>query len=72
MLVWAGKLRPGAEAKAGTDVTSSDYLERTTISFMSWTDVAGYFENQVYEILVARLIATAKRHERPQDPPSQT
>ncbi len=61
VIVWAGKLHPTAVAKNEDEICAEDYQERTTVSFMSWTDASEFFAGQVYEPLLDELIASAKQ-----------
>lgn len=63
VLVWAGVLGREAEAKTAGDIESSDYLQRETVSFMSWGDMTDYFANRPYAILLAELIVAHKRND---------
>ena len=64
VLVWAGLLARGAEARTATTIQMADYARRETVSFMSWRDVEGYFAGGPYAPLVAELMAVHKRNER--------
>ena len=63
VLVWAGVLAADAEAKTAEDIESSDYVQRETVSFMSWGDMTEYFANRPYAALLAELIVAHKRND---------
>jgi hypothetical protein len=63
VLVWAGVLEPAAASKTAEDIESSDYFQRETVSFMSWSDISDYFANRPHAPLLAELMATHKRND---------
>ncbi len=63
VLVWAGRLRADALRLEADDVVSTDYVQRETVSFMSWDDAIDYFRGREFEPLLAEALATARRRD---------
>jgi len=63
VMVWAGRLDASTATRHESDCDPSNYTHRENVSFMSWRDVAEYFEGREFEPLIQQFIEQYMRHE---------
>ncbi len=65
IMVWSGRLHPLAADSTADEISPGDYVQRESVSFMSWHDAIDYFRDRDVAPLLADLVGRSRRNELP-------